>query len=225
MWRLDLRAFTHQEVFFAWIRDFKVPADVKVLHGHSSPPCRWVFPGIRINAKRKATLKTTCQEGATLLYVSRQMHSILRGKILRPGVIVSGSHEQTAGSATNTGLKLLKPAERRGIQPGWPWAVDASCPRVTISGAAVGTATNTAQLTSKRWTFESRNFTLISLLRRFSDAPEGEELVPIWSWKAEPGAGSAQSEKYTSFLGMLLAAAIRADVDKMKMRSKSSHAS
>lgn len=225
MWRLDLRAVTHQEVFFAWLRDVKVPADVKVLHGHSSPPCRWVFTGIRIQSKLKFALETTCQEGATLLYVCRQMHSILQQKVLRRGVILSGSHEQTARSSTSIGLKILKPADRHGIQSGWPWAVDHRCPRVSISGAAVGTATSTGQLTTKRWTFESRNVTLISVLRRFSHAPEGEELVPMWSTKGVPGAASSQSEKYTSFLGMLLAAAIRADVDKMKMRAKSSRAS
>ena len=194
MWRLDLRAVTHQEMLFAWLRDVEVPADVKVLHGHSSPPCRWVFTGIRTHAKLKVALETTCQEGAALLHVCREMHSILQQKRLRPGVILSGSHEQTARSSTSTGLTFLKPADRHGIESGWPWAVDHRCPRVTISGAAVGTATSTGQLTTKRWTFESRNVTLISVLRRFSHAPEGEELLSMWPTKGALGASSSHSE-------------------------------
>ena len=49
VWKLDLRAESHRAAFLTFIDTTPVPLGVVRAHLHSSTPCNWVFPGVRIN--------------------------------------------------------------------------------------------------------------------------------------------------------------------------------
>ena len=121
---------------------------------------------------------------------------------------VTGSHEQTAGSSTGSCLQLLDKKDRLGIEPSWPWAISRCTPTKTISGAALGAAQDGSP-TTKRWTFESNNTFLLEVFDHYKRPHvEKNELLPIWAEKGRAGAGSANSEKYPTYLGHVMAAAL-----------------
>ena len=190
-WKLDIRNVKHRQKFLHFLHNLRIPAEVSLVHLHSSPPCGRACSLVPMNEAKGAEFVESKDDFLTRLQWVRKCHLALRKTCRRAGVTQTSSHEQS----NTCRLQYVSDTEKD-----WPWAISADSALLQSKSIAVVHGCAFGMPVKKKWRFETNNFAMLTVLKKL--------VCPgCASHKKIVDHGTKASERYPCLLGCTLAEA------------------